>query len=111
GVKKSGSLRQVKIVRGDQVIPVDLYAALAGTSAKLDMSLADGDKIIVPPINETAAISGDVSRPGIFEMPPGASSISAQSLLALGGGYQRGGTPRLTVLRVGRDGAQTLEPV
>ncbi|MFZ1992134.1 MAG: SLBB domain-containing protein, partial [Alphaproteobacteria bacterium] len=111
GVKKTGSLRQVKIIRGDQTIPVDLYAALTSSTNKLDTSLSDGDKIIVPPLNETVAITGNVPRPGIFEMSPGATSISLDSLLSLGGGYARGGTPRLSVLRTSSNGAQVLEAV
>ncbi|HXZ68280.1 MAG TPA: SLBB domain-containing protein, partial [Alphaproteobacteria bacterium] len=111
GVKKTGSLRQVKIIRGDKTIPIDLYAALTSSSTKLNTSVADGDRIIVPPINETAAIAGDVPRPGIFEMAPSASSISVESLLTLGGRFSRGGTPRLSILRVASDGTQVLEPV
>ncbi len=109
GVKKTGSLRHIVIVRGDKRIPVDLYVALAGKGT-LNVSLADGDRIVVPPLSDTVAITGDVTRPGIYEIGPGAKSVSSTNLLAFAGGFMHGGTPRLSVLKVNSSGAQLFQP-
>ena len=97
GIKKTGSLRNIKIVRGDQELNVDLYTVLSGADGTLQQGLADGDKIIVPPIGDTVAIVGEVTRPGIFETEPGSNSMSVSRLLALAGGYTRGGRPQMAV--------------
>jgi protein involved in polysaccharide export with SLBB domain len=110
GIKKSGSLRNIIIERGSERIPFDLYGVLAGISVPLEASLADGDKIIVPPTGPTVAIVGEVARPGIFELAPTASAIGAQALIELAGGHLVGGAKRLTVLRVHPDGTEAFEP-
>ena len=70
GIKKTGSLRQIKLVRGGRSIPIDLYALLLNGSNNIDMQLRDGDRIIVPSIGPTVAIAGEVKRPGIYETLP-----------------------------------------
>ena len=64
GVKKTGSLRGVYIVRGSRRIPLDLYSIInRGTMTRVG-ALTEGDRIVVPPIGGTVAITGLVSRPG-----------------------------------------------
>lgn len=111
GIKKSGSLRGIVIERAGERIPVDLYGVLAGLRTPLESSLADGDKIIVPPVGETVAIVGEVGRPGIYELAPGAGAIGTQALVQLAGNYLVGGAKRLSVLRVHADGTEVFEPV
>ena len=89
GIKKTGSLRQVRIMRGNRPNPVDLYELLLGSSSSPDIALRDGDRIVVPTLGPTVAVSGDVKRPGIYELPQGAGSVSAADVLALGGGAIR----------------------
>jgi protein involved in polysaccharide export with SLBB domain len=68
GVKKSGSLRNIKIIRGEKTINVDLYSVLLANDNIKSYSILDGDKIVVPAIGKTIAIVGDVKRPGIYEL-------------------------------------------
>lgn len=89
GIKKTGSLRQVRIIRGNRPTQVDLYELLLGSSSSLDIALRDGDRIVVPTLGPTVAVSGDVKRPAIYELPEGAGSLSAADALALGGGAIR----------------------
>jgi protein involved in polysaccharide export with SLBB domain len=110
GIKKSGSLRNIVVQREGKELAIDLYAVLAGENSPLETSLADGDRIIVPPIGPTVAIVGEVARPGIYELAPGVSSMDAQRLVKLAGGYLVGGAKRLSVLRVHPDGTEAFEP-
>lgn len=110
GIKKSGSLRSIVIQRGDKRIPVDLYGVLAGLKVPMEANLADGDKIIVPPIGRTIAIVGEVARPGIYELGAGSAAIGTRQLVDLAGGYLVGGAKRLSVLRVRPDGSEAFEP-
>ena len=58
GIQKTGSLRQVKLVRKGKSYPIDLYQLTMASKSGADRLLQDGDRIIVPPIGSTIAISG-----------------------------------------------------
>jgi polysaccharide export outer membrane protein len=68
GVRRSGSLRNVKLIRNGKTDAIDLYGFLADGRDLPNIQLSDGDRIIVPPIGPTIAVSGDVKQPGIFEL-------------------------------------------
>lgn len=70
GIDKTGTLRQIRLVRDGQVTMVDLYSLLLHGTETIDLNLKDGDRIIVPPIGPTLAIAGDVKRAGIYEVLP-----------------------------------------
>jgi polysaccharide export outer membrane protein len=110
GIKKTGSLRNIRIQRAGHVYSVDLYGALTGSGGST-MRLADGDRLIVPPLGATVAVAGLVRRPGIYELPAHASSIPARALLALAGGQEVRGRYRLSVLRIEQDGRSNLVPL
>lgn len=104
GVRKTGSLRNIRILRAGREYPVDLYNVLTSRGAGNLPQLADGDRILVPPLGRTVAVAGLVRQPGIFELPAGQSSISVRNLLALAGGQEVRGRYRLAVMRVQLDG-------
>ncbi len=108
GIQKTGSLRNIKIMRGDQVIPYDLYDVLTQRGRPRQVALADGDRIIVPALGSTVAVTGWVRVPGIYELPAGAAGLSAKSLIALAGGLEVRGRYRLVVMRVAKDGRQEI---
>ena len=111
GVKKTGSLRNVRVVRGGNQYTVDLYSVLTGAGSGGGMRLADGDRIVVPPLGPTVAVSGLVRRPGIYELPARAGGMTARALLALAGGQEVRGRYRLSVQRVEPDGRLALVPL
>ncbi|HVV27166.1 MAG TPA: SLBB domain-containing protein [Rhizomicrobium sp.] len=108
GVKKTGSLRNVRIQRGGREYTVDLYNVLTTGGSDTTMRLTDGDRILVPPLGRTAAVAGLVRQPGIFELPARASSIPVRTLLSLAGGQEVRGRYRLSVLRVLPDGRNDM---
>jgi polysaccharide export outer membrane protein len=108
GVKKSGSLRKIRIQRGDHVYDIDLYSVLTGSGRGSSMRMADGDRIIVPPLGSAVAVAGLVRRPGIYELPAHASSMTARALLNLAGGQEVRGRYRLAVQRIEPDGRLNL---
>ncbi|HWU55228.1 MAG TPA: polysaccharide biosynthesis/export family protein, partial [Rhizomicrobium sp.] len=56
GVKKTGSLRNIRIQRQGHTYTVDLYSVLTGSGADGAMRLADGDRIVVPSLGPTVAV-------------------------------------------------------
>jgi protein involved in polysaccharide export with SLBB domain len=111
GVKKTGSLRNVRIQRGGREYAVDLYGVLTDRGAGLNLRLADGDRIVVPALGRTVAVSGLVRRPGIYELAPAQSSVSVRALLALAGGPEVRGQHRMSVLQILPDGRSNLAAV
>ncbi len=111
GIKKSGSLRNIRIVRGGRQYVVDLYGVLTGRGGQADMRLADGDRVVVPLLGNTVAVSGLVRQPGIYELGAGQAGISGKALLALAGGTEVRGNYRLSVLRIMPDGRSSLVPL
>ena len=111
GVKKTGSLRNIRIERQGRSYTADLYGVLTGSGSMGAMRLADGDRIVVPPLGATVAVAGLVRRPGIYELPGRSGGMAARALLALGGGQEVRGQYRLSVQRIEADGRLNLVPL
>jgi polysaccharide export outer membrane protein len=111
GVKKTGSLRNIRIQRGGHEFVVDLYSVLTGAGNPGTVNLADGDRVLVAPLGPTVAVSGLVRRPGIYELPARAGGIAVRNLLALAGGLEVRGRYRLSVLRVAPNGNLQMAPL
>ena len=111
GISKSGSLRNVMLIRGNQTIPIDLYGLLIqGTLPNLG-SLRNGDRIFVPPIHNTIAVSGQVRRPAIYELRDGETGLEADSLIKLAGDLEIAGAYRISKTNLEADGSIRLVSV
>lgn len=105
GVRRSGSLRQVRLVRaGGGTINVDLYG-MFGIGSLPNVKLRDGDRIIVPVIGPTIAVVGAVARPGIYELR-GKETIS--SVVAFSGGAVRQRGAQVVLSRIDADGTESF---
>ena len=83
GPNEQGSLRQVRLKRRDGRTEVlDLYALLFSGDKVADFRLQAGDVISVPRAGLRVAVSGGVTRPGIYEAVKGASLQEAVTLAA-----------------------------
>ncbi|MBT7760829.1 MAG: hypothetical protein HN732_26085, partial [Rhodospirillaceae bacterium] len=68
---------------------IDSYDLLFSGMAARDLSLRDGDRIIIPPLGRTYALAGDVKRPGIYEMPEGRRTLTVAEAIQMSGGTIR----------------------
>ena len=89
GIRRTGSLRAVRVEGPHGTRVVDLYAAIAGTPGTPNLSLREGERVVVPPLGGVVALAGDVTRPGIYELPAGAAAAPLATMLALAGGPLR----------------------
>ena len=85
GVRKSGTLRAVRIEGPNGRRVVDLYPVIAGEGPAPDLTLREGDRILVPPIGGVVALGGEVSRPAIYELPSGGAQAPLGTMLRLAG--------------------------
>lgn len=122
GIDKTGSLRQIKLIRGGRSTIIDLYGLLLHGSDNMDLSLRDGDRLVVPPVGPTVAVAGGVKRPGIYEILPAlkgmrhdpaktARALSLQDMLDFSGGLLSAGQNRFLKLGLTRDGRETVEEI
>jgi polysaccharide export outer membrane protein len=132
-IQQAGSLtqmadiRNIEIQRGqilpgeESVISVDLWEFLQTGSLAQDITLRDGDTVVVPTAPEltpdeilevatanfspefiTTYVVGEVENPGTLELPPNATLN--QALLAAGG-YENDRAGRVELIRVNQDGS------
>jgi protein involved in polysaccharide export with SLBB domain len=112
GVRKTGSLRAIRIDGPDGASrTVDLYAVIAGAPGRPDLSLREGERVVVPPLGATVAIAGEVTRPGIYELPAGASGAPLAALLEIAGGTLRPAGNRFLVQRTDAQGRRSVAEV
>jgi len=104
GISKTGSLRNVTVVRDGRALHIDLYRFLSPAGRTPDTTLRQDDRIVVAPIGATVAVAGEVRRPGIYELEPGAHAATASWLIDIANGYTIRGAYRLTILRTRADG-------
>lgn len=122
GVEKTGSLRQIKLVRGGRSTQIDLYALLLHGASSMDMQLRDGDRIIIPSIGPTVALAGEIKRPGIYEILPSlrgmrhkpetrSETLTLNEMLELGGGVLAPGKNRFMHLGLSPNGQELVNDV
>ena len=86
GVNENGSLRNIQIRRGKQIIAnYDFYDFLLKGSLSSDVKLQDGDIIFIPFIENKIKVGGFFKRPGFYEFLEGETLADA---VQLAGGFQ-----------------------
>lgn len=71
GVNSIGTLRAVKVMRGERPVAVlDVYDYIMRGKLKDDVRLQDGDVIVVSPYLSLVHITGKVKRPMYYELKP-----------------------------------------
>jgi protein involved in polysaccharide export with SLBB domain len=110
GINKTGSLRNVKVIRDDRQITVDLYGLLSLHAHVAPILLTDGDRVVVPSLGSTVAVTGWVRHPGIYELAPGSKAVTVRSLLLLAGGLEVRGRYRESISHILSDGSASMAP-
>ena len=98
GILPEGSLRSVQLIRSGKRTLIDLYGLfLNGDTSPVTLKMLEGDVLFVPPIGTVAAVTGEIKRPGIFELKAGETY---KELLAFAGGAGiAGSVPQARILR------------
>ncbi|MGM0507803.1 MAG: SLBB domain-containing protein [Fusobacteriota bacterium] len=85
GITKNSSLRNIKILRNDEIITIDLYNYLIKGNNNDIKILKDGDTIFVPILKNKVTLKGGIIRPGIYETK---NEKSVLEVLELAGGLK-----------------------
>ena len=90
GIKKSGTLRNIKLIENNKSENIDLYNFIFGVQgAKQQNLIKDGSTIIVPNRGKTVAAVGAFNKVGIYEILEGVDK--AKDLIIYSGNYSRPG--------------------
>ncbi len=85
GVRSTGSLRAIKVMRGgEEIANVDVYEYLMEGKSETDIALQEGDIVMVPPYVNIATVGGNVKRPMSYELLGGETLAT---LLEYAGGF------------------------
>lgn len=72
GPGKNGSYRNIELIRNNKVFKkIDIYRFLVKGDQSDNINLRDNDVIRIPAYSQRVTLSGEVKRPGIFEMKAG----------------------------------------
>jgi protein involved in polysaccharide export with SLBB domain len=72
GPGKNGSYRNIELIRNNKVFKkIDIYRFLVKGDQSDNIGLKDNDVIRIPAYSQRVTLSGEVKRPGIFEMKTG----------------------------------------
>ncbi len=85
GPGKTGTMRNIQLKRNGKLISTfDLYALLLNGDKSKDSRLVNEDVIFIPAVGPLAGISGDVRRPGIYEVN---DEVRITDLISMAGGF------------------------
>jgi len=105
GTSRIGSIRNIRIFRsGRERAAIDLYEYLMKGNNMEDITLNDGDIVMVEPYGTLVQITGEVKRPMWYEMKPGET---LQDLINYAGGF--GGNAFKSTLSLLRRGTEEME--
>jgi protein involved in polysaccharide export with SLBB domain len=72
GPGKNGSYRNIELIRNNKVYKnIDIYRFLVKGDQSDNIGLRDNDVVRIPAYSQRVTLSGEVKRPGIFEMKTG----------------------------------------
>lgn len=102
GFKTNASYRDVRIIRGEQNISIDISDFYRNADFDSNPRLQPGDKLYVPMAETIVNITGNIKYPGTYEL---LSGENLDTLLNLAGGLSPGAwQDRIQVARITGDG-------
>lgn len=85
GPEKIGSFRAIELIRNNKVhLKVDLYQFLLKGNTSQNILLKEGDIINIPVYQKRVTITGEIKRPGMYEL---LDNETSQTLLDYAGGF------------------------
>ena len=99
GPTARGTFRKVEVRRASQLLgTVDLYDYLLRGINSSGLRMSSGDVVFVPPHGPQARVTGEVLRPGIYELAP---NETLRDLIATAGGFtEQALTTRVQINRI-----------
>ena len=109
GPNRSGSWRNIQVIRGDEVVrEFDLYDLIVHSNQSDNIRLNDQDIIRVSPYINRVRLNGEVKRPGLYEMKEGETLAD---LVEFSGGFAENAYKERIVLQRRSDVQRSISDV
>jgi polysaccharide export outer membrane protein len=99
GATDRAALTRAQVIRGSEVIPVNLYALLVEGKMDANVALQAGDTLLIPANESRIAVLGGVQAPGFFDLPDGKTITVADAIGLAKGAKERSGTKSVSLIR------------
>lgn len=103
GASEDARLTGSKILRKGKEIPVDLYKAVKRGDPSVNVTVEEGDTLIVPSLLNKIAVIGMVGKPGPIVIPDGEEMTLTKAVALAGGPIREAKTDSIAVVRMGTD--------
>ena len=100
GATDNAALTGVQILRGTQVIKVDLHAIIAKGDSTANVEMKPGDTLLIPANEARIAVLGGVQQPGYYDLPDGKTVTLADALGMARGANKRARMNNVALVRV-----------
>jgi protein involved in polysaccharide export with SLBB domain len=112
GVRRTGSLRAIRVEGAGPSRTIDLYPVIIGAGGPPpDLTLREGERILVPPLGGAVALGGEITRPGIYELPSATAAQPLESMLLLAGQTLRPAGNRYLLSTTDAGGRRSLQEI
>ena len=109
GPKTGGSLRNINVYRNDSLLAIiDLYQFLMQETSPREILLNSGDRIFVPLLMETITVTGEIKRPGVYELSNHADETLIDAVDLSGGFTDYAFLDRVEISRLQGDGSRRV---
>jgi polysaccharide export outer membrane protein len=99
GAGDKAALTRAQILRGTQVVPVDLYAMLTDGKTEGNVEMQPGDTLVIPANEARIAVLGGVQQPGYYDLPDGKGTTLADALGLAKGANKRAHLDNVALVR------------
>lgn len=107
GAADDAALSRAQVIRGSEVLKVDLHALLVEGKTGGNIALEPGDTLVIPANEARIAVLGGVGQPGYYDLPDGKAVTVADALGMAKGPQKHAQMGEVALVRV-VDGKQVV---
>lgn len=108
GPSSKGSYRDIQLIRGGRIVAhLDVYDFLVNGKNDVNVSLADGDIVMIPTYIKRVKTGGEFKRIGYFEAKEG--ETAADMIRYAGGFTPRAQTDHVGIFRIGKRSTEYID--
>lgn len=110
GANDKAALSRAQILRGTQIVPVDLREMLTDGKMAGNLEMQPGDTLVIPANEARIAVLGGVQQPGYYDLPDGKGTTIADALGLAKGANKRAHLENVALVRT-VDGKQVVSKI
>lgn len=110
GAIDKAALSRAQILRGTEILSVDLHAMLSEGKTDGNVQMQPGDTLVIPANESRIAVLGGVQQPGYYDLPDGKPTTLADAMGLAKGANKRAHLDNVALIRT-VDGKQVVAKI